>query len=213
MICFDVDGTLVHHPTGMVIWEVLNLRFGGTVEQNHARYAMYRRGEIRYDEWVELDVEDWVAAGASRQTILESVREFELVKGACETVSELKARGYHLAVISGTLDIVLDTLFPDHPFDDVYTNRVFFDEAGNLCAWQATPFDGHGKPDALRVLCRKHNIDPARAAYIGDGENDVPLIGVPGYLIAFHPRSSALEAGADLVMRDPDLSRLLDIFV
>ena len=37
LICFDVDGTLVRHPTGMVIWEVLNIRFGGSVEQTEYR--------------------------------------------------------------------------------------------------------------------------------------------------------------------------------
>ncbi len=82
LICFDVDGTLVKHPDDMVIWEVLNIRFGGNREANRRRYDMYHSGKITYDEWVALDVGDWVSAGATREEVLQSVAEFSLVEGA-----------------------------------------------------------------------------------------------------------------------------------
>jgi phosphoserine phosphatase len=212
LICFDVDGTLVEHPAGMVIWEVLNLRYGGSHAMNKHRYGMYHRGEITYDEWVALDVEGWVAAGATRDEILESVSEFRLVERARETVDELKRRGYELAIISGTLDVVLDTLFPEHPFDDVYTNKIFFDEDGKLTSWKATAFDGKGKPHALRKITERHGIPMSRSAFVGDGENDVPLLGMPGVLVAYEPRSKKLEDGADHVIRNRGFDTLLKIF-
>jgi phosphoserine phosphatase len=212
LICFDVDGTLVKHPAGMVIWEVLNIRYGGTTETNRKRYRMYRDGEITYDQWVALDVGDWVTAGATRDQILESVAEFSPVDGAEETLHELKRRGFRLAVISGTLDVVLDTLFPDHPFDHVYTNKIFFDDDGKLTSWRATPFDGKGKPVALREIVRQNNLSLSRTAFIGDGENDVPLLGLPGLFIAYEPRSEKLEEGADMIIRDEGLQRLLEVF-
>ena len=212
LICFDVDGTLVRHPTGMVIWEVLNIRYGGSRETNKHRYRMYHDGEITYDQWVALDVGGWRAAGATRGEILESVAEFTVVDDARETVDELKQRGFGLAVISGTLDIVLNTLFPRHPFDDVYTNQIFFDDDGKLTSWRATPFDGHGKPEALREITRRHDIPLSRTAFVGDGHNDIPLLGVAGMLVAYQPKSRELEAGADLVIKDEGLHRLLDVF-
>lgn len=212
LICFDVDGTLVNHPSGMVIWEVLNIRYGGSLETNKQRYRMFHNGDITYDQWVAMDIGDWVAAGATRDEILECVAEFELVAGARETVDELVRRGYRLAIISGTLDIVLETLFPEHPFDDVYTNKVFFDDSGKLTSWWATLFDGHGKPDALREITDRHAIDIRRAAFVGDGENDVPLLGIPGMVVAYEPRSARLEKGADVVIKNEAFTRLLDIF-
>ncbi|MFQ5511595.1 MAG: HAD family hydrolase [Candidatus Krumholzibacteriia bacterium] len=212
LICFDVDGTLVRHPAGMVIWEVLNIRFGGSAKRNRERYAMYRDGRISYAGWVQLDVEDWLAVGASRQDILECVREFDLVAGARDTVNELARRGFELGVISGTLDIVLDTLFPDHPFGEVHTNKIYFDEEGNLTAYQATPYDGQGKPTALRAMAGRHGIPLKRCAFIGDGENDVPLLGVPGCFVAYRPKSPTLAAGADIVIREEGLHSLLDLF-
>jgi phosphoserine phosphatase len=196
----------------MVIWEVLNLRFGGSREVNRFRYQMYCEGKLSYERWVQLDVQTWIDAGATRDEITESIKELSLFRGARESVHELARRGYKLAVISGTLDILLETLFPDHPFDTVFTNQIFFDEDGKLEAWRATRFDSHGKPVALREIARKAGTPLARTAYVGDGENDIPLLGVAGYFVAFRPRSQRLSEGADLVIEDDDLYRLLDVF-
>jgi len=211
LICFDVDGTLIRHPTDKVIWEILNLRFTGDDRVNVERYRQYRAGELSYDEWVQLDVSGWIAVGATRDRITQAVREFEVVEGAMETVWALKERGAQLAVVSGTLDVVIDTLFPDHPFDDVYTNRLHFDGDGRLAGWTATPYDIHGKPEAVRNLAERHGIPLERCAFVGDGENDVPLVGVVGCLIAFNPRSRELEAGADHVLKGESMKRILEI--
>ena len=212
LICFDVDGTLIKHPSGKTIWEVLNNRYGGSDERNRERYLRFKAGEITYPQWVELDVSGWIERGATRRDIVETTGEFSLTQGAYDTVHELKRRGYKLCVISGTLDVLLDTLFPDHPFDDVYTNRLYFDDDDRLSGWQATPYDNHGKPVALRQLSEKHAIPLERTAYVGDGENDVPLLGTAGYFVAYQPRSPKLEAGADIVIRDDGLHPLLDLF-
>jgi len=211
LICFDVDGTLIRHRRGKVIWEILNERFTGTDEVNVERYRMYREGKITYERWVELDVQGWIDAGATRAQIEESVREFEFHDGVRETVWELRNRGRELAVISGTLDIVIDTLFPDHPFGDVFSNGLVFDDAGRLAGWRATPFDLHGKPDALRALAEKHGVPLERTAFVGDGDNDVPIIGVAGCVIAFNPRSEELERRADHVVRDGNMKAILEL--
>jgi phosphoserine phosphatase len=213
LICFDVDGTLVRHPSGLVIWEVLNLRYGGSKDVNRFRYQMYCEGRLSYERWVQLDVSSWIEKGATRDDIVEAVREFSLFDGARETVHELKRRGYMLGVISGTLNVVLDTLFPDHPFDEVYTNKIFFDGRGNLVGWEATRFDSHGKPEALRDMALRRALPLSRTAFVGDGENDVPLLGVAGYFAAFQPRSSELAGRADVVLQGHELAKLLDIFV
>ncbi|MBI4720868.1 MAG: HAD-IB family phosphatase [Chitinivibrionia bacterium] len=212
LICFDVDGTLVEHPRNKVIWEVLNIKILGDDGINKARYKMYCDGAITYDEWVRLDVQGWLDRGATRDQILEAVGEFNLIDGAMETVHELKRRGYRLAIISGTLNVVIDALFPDHPFEEVFSNKIFFDERGRLASWKATPFDLHGKPVALKALAHEFGTTLERSAFVGDGDNDVPLLGVAGYFVAFNPRSNELEKGSDVVVRGRNLKKLLEIF-
>ena len=211
LICFDIDGTLVRHPQDKVIWQVLNTRYTGTDAINEERHRMFREGEITYDRWVELDVQAWIDAGATRADIYAAVEEFQCMEGAVETLDELARSGSKLAVISGTLDVVIDSLFPKHPFCDVYSNRLVFDDSDRLVGWEATRFDQHGKEDAVRELAEKYDMDLARSAFVGDGDNDVSVIGVAGCVVAFNPRSAELERGADHVLRTDDMRNLIEI--
>ena len=85
-------------------------------------------------------------------------------------------------------------------------------DGGRLAGWEATRFDSHGKPEALRDMARRRGLPLSRTAFVGDGENDVPLLGVAGYFAAFRPRSSDLIERADIVLGGDELPRLLEIF-
>jgi phosphoserine phosphatase len=209
LVAFDVDGTLVHHPEDKTVWEVVNHRFTGSDDQNALRWDLYRRGKLSYAEWVALDIASWRDAGATREAMIGSFGALTLVEGARETLNDLKSRGVRLAVISGTLDLLLDTLFPDHPFDEVYTNRISFDGDGRIAHWHATPFDMDGKGVALRSIALRENIPLARCAFVGDHANDLAAARLAGFSIAFNPKSAELEAEASAIVRSRDLRDIL----
>ncbi len=209
LVAFDVDGTLVEHPQDKTVWEVLNGSFTGSDAQNRERYALYRAGRLSYAEWVALDIGSWRDAGATRDRLVAAFGSLRLVTGARETLSTLRARGVHLAVISGTLDLLLDTLFPDHPFDEVYTNRIEFDEKGRIARWSATPFDMDGKAVALGAIASREGIPLERCAFVGDHSNDLSAARIAGLTVAFNPKSAELERIAGAVVRSPDLRDVL----
>ncbi len=209
LVAFDVDGTLVHHPEEKTVWEVLNERFTGSHEQNRRRFADYKSGRLSYAEWVALDVTSWKEAGAKRADLVEALEPLRLVDGARETLGALKERGIRLAVISGTLDLLLETLFPDHPFDEVYSNRIWFDADGGIAGWQATPFDMEGKGVALRAIAVREDVPLSRCAFVGDHSNDLSAARVAGFTVAFNPKSPELEALAGAVVRSSDLRSIL----
>ena len=209
LVAFDVDGTLVEHPEERTVWEVLNEAITGSRDQNQERLAMYRAGTLSYSEWVALDVGAWRDAGATRDDLVAAFGPLRLVTGARETMDALKKSGARLAVISGTLDLLLDTLFPDHPFDDVYTNRLMFDEAGRIASWWATPFDMEGKADALRKIAAHEGVPLSRCAFVGDHSNDLSAARIAGFTVAFNPKCSELEEIAGAVVRSPDLRDVL----
>lgn len=213
VICFDVDGTLVHHPTGKTVWQVLNDRFLNDPALNAARFADFRAGKLSYAEWVALDVGDWVARGADRGQIETIIREtLTVVDGARETLEALRRRGYRLAVISGTIDLTLDLLLEEFPFDRAFTNKLFFDGKGRICGWQATPYDVGGKARALDQVAAEFGVDARRCAFVGDHWNDLAALGRAGLAIAFHPKDDDVRAAADIVIEGGPLTRLLDIF-
>jgi phosphoserine phosphatase len=212
LIAFDVDGTLVDHPEGKVIWELLNRRFMGDDRMNHQRYHDYQAGTIDYPTWVALDVGGWIEAGATRPEIMTEVRALRPVDCATEVLHELRDRGYLLAVISGTLDVVLDEFFPEHPFCEVYTNSLEFDTTGRLTGWRATPFDMDGKARALDHLARRHGLPLCRCAFVGDNVNDLGVARVAGFSVAFNPKCAELESIAHAVVRSPSLAPVAALF-
>ena len=209
LVAFDVDGTLVHHHEGKTVWEVLNHRFTGSDDQNVLRWDLYKTGKLSYSDWVALDIASWRDAGATRESIVGSLGELTLVDGARETLLTLKGSGCRLAVISGTLDLLLDALFPDHPFDEVYTNHIAFDAGGKISHWHATPFDMDGKAVALRAIAFREGIPLSRCAFVGDHANDLAAAAIAGYSIAFNPKSDELEKTASAVVRSRDLRDIL----
>ncbi len=213
IVCFDVDGTLVHHPEGKTVWQVLNERFLGDVALNKARFEQFRRGGISYAEWVALDIGDWIAHGVGRAEIENAIREtLTVVDGARGTMDELRARGYRLGIVSGTLDITLDLLLTGFPFDCVYTNKVFFDAAGRIVGWQATPFDVEGKARALERIAARFGLGVEQCAFVGDHWNDLAALARAGLGVAFHPKGDEVSRAADIVVADGPLTRLLDVF-
>jgi phosphoserine phosphatase len=212
LICFDVDGTLVIHPDGKIVWEILNRRFTGDDTVNRTRFEQYCEGEISYADWVALDVGDWVRAGATRSQVCDAISDLRLIDHAHETLAELKRRGHKLAIISGTIDIVLDKLLPEHPFDDVFTNKVFFDESGLLCGWEPTPYDVDGKARALREIAEREGVSLERCAFVGDSFNDVEVARLAGFSIAFNPKCEELIEVSDVTLKGGSLEALLPFF-
>jgi len=212
LIAFDVDGTLIGHPDGKVVWELLNRRFLGDDRLNRQRYQDYLAGVIDYPTWVALDVGGWIEAGATRREIIEEVRSLRPVDGALDALHELRSRGYRLAVISGTLDIVLEEFFPEHPFSEIYTNGLEFDSQGRLSGWRATPFDMDGKARALAHLAGLYDLPLSRCAFVGDNLNDLGVVRVAGFSVAFNPKCAELESLAHVVIRSPSLAPVAALF-
>lgn len=210
LFAFDVDGTLISSRDGRVVWQLLNQRFGSDPEQDGKLFRAYLRGEITYARWVDLDVGRWARAGARRDQLVQVISEHLFpVAGARELLAELRRRGHRLAVISGTLDLTLEVHFPSSPFDDVFTNRIWFDEAGCIEGWEATPYDMEGKAQALTQLCADRQIPLERTVYVGDNINDIQVMQAAGLAVAFEPKHPSVSEAADLVV-EGDLRRLLD---
>ena len=210
LVAFDVDGTLINSDDGRVVWQLLNERYDPELG-NAKRFRAYMRKEISYPEWVDLDVGAWVKADARREEMARLIcRHLRLVPGAQETIQTLARRGYKLAVISGTIDLTLELLLPEHPFEEVFTNKIWFHDDGRIAGWEATPFDMDGKAEALISLARRLDIPLSRTVYVGDNFNDVQVMGAAGLAVAFEPKGPEVEQAADRVVQG-DLRGLLEI--
>lgn len=209
LVCFDLDGTLVDDT--IFIWHTLHDFFGTCPERRKELAAKFFSGKIPYDEWARQEIEEWISKGADRGSMMKGISGLKLMKGAAETLSELKRRGYMLAIISGSLSIVLERCIPDYEkiFDDVLINWICFDGKGKIKSMRFTEYDMERKADGLKMIAERHGINPRECVFVGDHENDIQVAGLAGFSISFNSKSERLNEVADTVILKKDLREIL----
>ncbi len=209
LVCFDIDGTLISDAEG-TYWERLHRELEGVEgsRKQAARAARFRAGKLTYKEWVDRDLGDLKARGTTREEFVAIARSQPLMPGSLETLRELRRRGVKLAVIAGSLNVLVETLFPPGIFDEVFINEVLFDERGRIASWTETVYDEGTKHRALRAICARESITLSETVFVGDGENDRDILRVPGLGIAFCPKSDRVAA-ADVVIRKRNVREVL----
>jgi HAD superfamily phosphoserine phosphatase-like hydrolase len=207
LVAFDVDGTLIDDT--VFIWQTLHDYFRTDPELRDMAFREYMAGRWPYVQWFEHDLKLLTEAGADRESMLDAIRGMKLMGGALETLRALKEAGCVLAVISGSLDMVIEKFQLAPYFDVIHLNRLWFDDRGKLTGWQPTPYDVCDKATGLRDIARERGIPLSRAAFVGDNYNDVAVARAAGFSIAFNCKSEELARTASVVVPGGDLTAVL----
>ncbi|MDO9358881.1 MAG: phosphoserine phosphatase SerB [Polaromonas sp.] len=138
----------------------------------------------------------------------------KLNPGAAELVHACKAAGMKVLLVSGGFtfftDRVRDELGIDYTRSNVLevengllTGRMVDQPWGDIC-------DGEEKKKMLLETCAMLGITPAQAIAMGDGANDLPMMGVAGLSVAYHAKP-AVRAQAMVAINEGGLDRLLEV--
>ena len=87
--------------------------------------------------------------------------------------------------------------------DGVLTGALVDQPWGDIC-------DGDEKKKMLLATCALEHIEPRHAVAIGDGANDLPMMGAAGLSVAYHAKPKVREA-AMVAINDGGLDRLLEV--
>ncbi|MFC1690894.1 HAD family hydrolase [Nanoarchaeota archaeon] len=215
LICFDLDGTIIDET--IFIWQTLHDELGTDPVVRKKAAEDYYAGRITYAEWAEHDIKMWKEQSATKEKLLHAIRKLKLMKGARETLEELKQRKKHglkIALISGSLDFALEYVLPDYKeiFDDIYINKVVFNDDGTINKIIPTAHDHVHKATALKEICEKENISIEESIFVGDHENDIYIAETAGFSIAFNCKSDKLAQISDVVIEKKDLREILPYF-
>jgi phosphoserine phosphatase len=134
--------------------------------------------------------------------------------GAAELVQACKAVGMKVLLVSGGFtfftDRIRDRLGIDHTRSKVLeleggllTGRMVDQPWGDIC-------DGEEKKRMLLQTCSQLSILPAQAIAMGDGANDLPMMGQAGLSVAYHAKP-AVRAQAMVAINEGGLDRLLEV--
>jgi len=209
LVCFDVDGTLIDNLT--FSWQIFHDYFQTNRHKREDAKKKFFNGEITYRQWAEHDIGLWRERNACLEDFFKAIRHLKLMEGAIETLKELKKSGLKLAIISGSLNILLEKFIPNYEeiFDDVFLSRIYFDEKGNISKVDATEFDMDGKAIALRKIAERENISLKECVFVGDYLNDLKIIKEAGLGIAFNCNYDKVRKAADVVIEKKDLREIL----
>ena len=138
--------------------------------------------------------------------------------GAAELIRACKAAGLKVLLVSGGFTFFSDRVKQVLGIDFTRAN-VLEVESGPNCgqltgrmvdqAW-GDICDGAEKRRTLLEVASLLGIEPSQCIAMGDGANDLPMMGVAGLSVAYHAKP-AVRAQAKVAINEGGLDRLLEV--
>jgi phosphoserine phosphatase len=192
LFAFDMDSTLIE---GEVIDELAKLAgvAGEVVKVTEA--AM--RGEIEFQESFRRRVS--LLRGLKETRVRELLDTIPLVEGAEQLIGTLKMLGYKTAILSGGFNFFAQHLQRRLGIDYVFANDLDIVD-GVVSGEVRTPIvDGPRKAELLRQIAGQENISLDQVVAVGDGANDLPMLGIAGMGIAFRAKPLVRQTASHAV--------------
>lgn len=195
LVCFDMDSTLIQAE---VIDELA--REAGVGEQVVAITESAMRGEIDFNESFRRRVA--LLKGLSESRLDSIVERIALTEGAEELIRALKGMGLKTAILSGGFTFFGRRLQQRLGIDYLHANELVI-KNGIVTGEVREPIvNGQRKADLLKQIAEQEGIRLEQVIAVGDGANDLPMIGLAGLGIAFQAkplvRKSASHAISNL---------------
>lgn len=131
-----------------------------------------------------------------------------LMPGGPALVATMKANGAYTVLVSGGFTAFTESVAAKLAFDENRANTLLAAD-GVLTGEVALPILGKAaKVQALQDIAARLNLTPAQAMAVGDGANDLGMLGLAGAGVALHAKP-AVAAQCDLRVNHGDLTALL----
>ena len=182
LICFDMDSTLIQTE----VIDELAMR-AGVGDKVKAITERAMRGEIDFKESFTERVA--LLKGLDEGVMREIAENLPITEGADRLMYVLKRYGLKIAILSGGFTYFGEYLQRRWGIDYVYANELEIDEDGKLTGnYVGEIVDGKRKAELLRLIAQVEKVDIAQTIAVGDGANDLPMLGEAGLGIAFHAK-------------------------
>lgn len=204
LVVFDMDSTLVDMET------LDDLGESTGVKQRIAEITeAAMRGEIAdYAESLRRRLA--LLAGVSADVLEQTWARMNLNPGAEELVAAARAAGLQVRLATGGFTFFAERLQKRLGLDGVTANRLEIVDGRLTGRALGDIVDGEGKRRALLAACAEIGCSPQQAIAIGDGANDLPMLGAAGLGVAYHAKP-AVRSAADLAIDFGGLDTLLTL--
>lgn len=203
LVVLDADSTLIRNE----VIELLADEAGRGAEVAAATEAAMR-GEV-----------DFATSLRSRVRALEGVptvafarvkARIEPTPGVRELIDGVHARGGIVGVVSGGFHEILDEIAPELGVDVWRANRLGVSGDALSGEVDGDIVDAAAKAEQLRAWAAEHGVPLRRTVAIGDGANDLQMLGTAGLGLAFNAKPT-VRAHAPVVIGPVDLAQVLPL--
>jgi len=201
LVAFDMDSTLIQCE----VIDELAKRMGVGAEVAAITEAAMR-GELDFRQSLTRRVA--LLKGLDERVLAEIADHLPLSEGAERVAGTLKRLGYRLAILSGGFDYFGRRLQHLLGFDYVFANRLEIVDGKLTGRLEDDIVDGQRKAELLAMIAAKEGLSLEQTIAVGDGANDLPMLGVAGLGVAFHAKP-IVRRQAERTITDVGLDGLL----
>lgn len=201
LVVMDMDSTLIQVE---VIDELARLAGVGDAVAEITERAM--NGELDFQESLAARVA--LLKGLKEEALAEVYRNIPFTPGARNLVHILKRLGFRTAVISGGFKFFTDRLQQELGLDYAYANQLEIIDGVVTGNTLGAVVDGERKAQLLEEIAEREGVTLDQVIAIGDGANDLPMLGKAGLGIAFNAKARVREQ-ADTHINQQSLDSIL----
>jgi len=202
LVVFDLDNVIIDAEAIDEIGKLM-----GVEEKTMELTKRAMEGEMDFKESIEERVK--LLKGARVDDIKKLAHKLPLMKGAKETIQQLKEKGYKIATITGSFDIVADIIGKKLNLDYMICNKLHH-KHGILTGEVSGPLVKKTKYEILQRLLEDEGFSFGECVAVGDGANDMSMIESAKLGIAFNAKPIVKEK-ADAIVEKKDLKEILPL--
>lgn len=188
VLAMDMDSTLINIECIDEIAAAVGIK-----PQVAAITEAAMRGEIDFAESLRRRV---ALLEGVPEAALHSIYEdrLRLNPGAEMLLAAARKAGLRTLLVSGGFTFFTGRLKARLGLDAEYSNQLEIVNGVLTGKVLGDVFDAQGKADRLAELCRTIGVDTSRAIAIGDGANDLKMMGLAGLSVAYHAKPAVRAA-------------------
>ncbi len=181
VILLDMDATCVQCEC---IDEMAKL--AGIGEQVSAVTAQAMQGHMEFQESFRRRIA--LFAGKSESVMDTVEKNLPVMPGFAEMVAKAKSCGWHVAIASGGFTRFVGKLKREYELDYVVANDIEAVDGVFTGKVLGQIVDSRVKAETLMMLKDRYNLPIINTMAVGDGANDLPMIGLAGTGVAIHAK-------------------------